>query len=107
VTEFELDSNKRYKDDPNKEIYEIRKIGDESYFVLIAAAVKIALAMDESKMFGSVKVGFELREDSFNSFSSIDNFIVSLVCTLVIMAVFLGVLYFSVSGAKDSVFGFL
>ena len=66
--------------------------------------VKVALAMDESKMFEKVPLTIELKSDSFNSFSAYNNFVTSLSATIAIMLLFLVVLYFVVPGMKSTVF---
>jgi hypothetical protein len=102
-----LDYLKRYADDINGVEYEIRLIGKESYLVFVMSVVKVALAMDESKMFDKVSVALELRKDSFDSFSSSDNFVWSLIATLIILGVFLIILFFLSVGVKETIFGII
>lgn len=49
--EFTLNNNKRFEDDADEERFQIAKIDDEEYLVFTFSLVKIAMAMDEAKLF--------------------------------------------------------
>ena len=68
--------------------------------------VKNALAMDEAQMFTQVKVNFELRPDSLDSFSKIGSFPLSLGVNLIMLALFFGIMYALFPSLRTSVFGF-
>ena len=108
ASEFTLNQNKRYEDDPNQEKYEIVKTAadGEEYLVFVFSLVKVALAMDEAEMFKGVALNLELRSDSINSFSKIDNYWLSLLANLGMIVVFLGIMYALFPILRSTVFGF-
>ena len=103
-SEFTLDANKRYSDDPLEERYMIDKVADEEYLVFIVSLVKVAMAMDESKLFEKVKMNIELRPDSLDSFSKVDSFFLSVLANVVMVILFLGIMYALFPVLRSTVF---
>ena len=93
TTEFTLDPNRRYTDDPNQERFEIAQANDEEYLVFHLSVVKVSFAMDEAKFFDRATVNLELRADRLDSFSKVGSFSVSILANVVMCGIFLGAMY--------------
>jgi len=54
--EFAVDENKRYKDDPRGEKYEIAKIDGEEYYVFVFSLFHVAFPVDEAAFFEAARI---------------------------------------------------
>lgn len=94
ASEFSLDQNKRFSDDPQQERYAIETIKDEEYLVFLLSIVKVAFAVDEAQFFKLTKLNIELRSDSLDSFSRVGSFPVSLAASITLIGAFIALMYF-------------
>ena len=108
ASEFRLNNNKRYLDDPQGLKYEIvQKEGGEEFLVFVLSVVRVSLAFDEAALYNTVDVSIELMQDSLDSFSTVNSFAVSLVATVVTIGVFLSMVYFVIlpQSVRNLLFG--
>ena len=87
---FKLDSNKRYKDDPEGKLYEIIKDTDgKLYLSFVMTAVQRAFHFDEALKYEKTLIGLRLMPDKIDSFTEIDNINLAILATVVILLSFL------------------
>ena len=91
--EFAVDENKRYKDDPKGEKYEIAKIDGEEYFVFVFSLFHIAFPVDEAAFFDPERIQLTLRYDYLYSHSTFNNLKITLSIQVLMVLVFLLAMY--------------
>jgi len=73
---------------------------------MVFSIIKVALAMDEAKMFDDISLNLELRANNLHAFSKVGNYWVSMLANLAMITIFLGVLYLMFPQLRTSVFAF-
>ena len=83
-----------YTDDPEEQIYEIRRLeNEEKFLVLTMTVVRVSFAMDEVNLYDNVDVALELMADNMHSSSRINNLWLSVALTVAIIIAFFGFVF--------------
>jgi hypothetical protein len=91
--EFAVDENKRYKDDPKGEKYEIVKIDGEEYFVFVFSLFHVAFPVDEVAFFEPARIQFIIKYDNLRSHSTFNSLKITVSIQVLMVLVFLLAMY--------------
>jgi len=82
---FSLNSDKKYKDDPNEEKFEIVSNRGEKYLGFVLTVVEKSYSFDEAVMFDKVEIGLRLMPDNLDSLTELNNFSLSILMTVLVL----------------------
>jgi len=98
-SQFKLDHNKKYEDDPEGKLFEITEVvspsGEKKAFLaFVLSVVERAHSYDESITDNTMEVGLRLMPQNLHSFSEVGNLYLSIAFTVVVLLGFVLIVYF-------------
>jgi hypothetical protein len=96
ASEFSLNAEKLYVDDPEGITYEIREIENEKFLVLFMTVLKVSMAMDEAMLYDEVPVALELMSRSISGSSKLNSLPASLLLSIIVLFAFFAFIYIHV-----------